>query len=123
MWVNHYGDILSKEEIEFDMSDIGKTEKTYTEIRETDEELYIEPWDESMELKEEYISIALAMELDDVDCSLSTMEGRSRRLEEIEEEAGGEEVTEEWDKEIRDILTHPETVYGSGRLYNENRGD
>jgi len=123
VWVNHYGDILSKEEIEFDMSDIGKTEKTYTEIRETDEELYIEPWDESMELKEEYISIALAMELDDVDCSLSTMEGRSRRLEEIEEEAGGEEVTEEWDKEIRDILTHPETVYGSGRLYNENRGD
>ncbi len=44
VWVNHYGDILTKEEIVFDTANIGQTEKTYTEIRESDEELYIEPW-------------------------------------------------------------------------------
>lgn len=49
VWVNHYGDILAKGDIIFDMHNIKEVENTYTEIRESDEELYIEPFDEEDE--------------------------------------------------------------------------
>ena len=67
-------------------------------------------------LKKEYISLTLACELDDVDSSLSTYEGRCTRLGEIEDIVG-EDVTQMWDKEIDIILSNPKTTYSSGCPY------
>lgn len=73
-----------------------------------------------MGLKEEYIGISLALELDDVDCSLSTLEHRALALSEIEAEAGDEKVAE-WTKEINGILADPNTTCSSGAKYGLRR--
>jgi hypothetical protein len=41
-----------------------------------------------MKIYREYVAVALADFLDDVDCSLSTISDRSRRLEKMEEQIG-----------------------------------
>lgn len=73
-----------------------------------------------MGLKEDYISISLALELDDVDCSLSTLEHRALALSEIEAEVGDEKVAE-WAKEINSILADPDTTCSSGAKYGLRR--
>jgi hypothetical protein len=68
-------------------------------------------------LRQEYIELRMAEELDNVDCSLSTLLARSKRLAEIQEQAD----TTEWEQFVQAALANPKTTYSSGALYNEQR--
>lgn len=65
-------------------------------------------------LEDEYITLALADLTDDVDCSLSTMQARSERLDEIEELVGSE-LCNEWSNKAEQQAK--EVGYASGKKY------
>lgn len=70
-------------------------------------------------LKRKYINLNLALELDDVDSSLSTMYHRTNAIADIQEKID-EETLKEWHKEINKILSDNKIRCCSGGLYNAN---
>jgi len=68
--------------------------------------------------KAEYIETRLAEELDDVSFSFGLMQGRDALISEIEEKTD-EKTLQEWEDEINKILSHPDTHYCGGGLYNK----
>lgn len=66
-------------------------------------------------LENEYVMLALAELTDDVDCSLSTMQMRTERLDEIEELVGSE-ICNEWSNEAEKQAKN-NGFFASGKVY------
>ena len=65
-------------------------------------------------LQDEYETLALAELTDDIDCSISNMQSRANRLEEIEELVGTE-IAADWSSRAECRAT--ENGYASGKPY------
>jgi len=76
-----------------------------------------ETWSDYNSLKEEYTTLIMAEELDDVDVSLSTALARSKRIREIQSIVP-DSIVETWGEEIEKELADPETTLASGAKYN-----